>query len=265
MASSGLQELLELIYAPNAVVHMLSGNAIARAVRAHFIVDAALNAMMLTDVLNAPLPIEPDKSNRNDNAEVATMQSDMSEEVIGTPDLDEARVVYEELVEGTVNVEDVCESDVLNRIKDRLHKHAVSAKMSSRTGSLWVQYMGMVDILRKYIRAECTGNWTLHLQTIQNMLPYLAASGHNLYTKSARVYLQQMANLKEEHPDVHQCFEDGLHVIRRSDRLWAGLSSDLIIEQVLMRSMKTSGGLTRGRGMAEQQRLLWLLSKPACA
>ena len=87
-------------------------------------------------VLNAHLPIEPDKSNRNDNAEVATMQSDMSEEVIGTPDLDEARVVYEKLVDGTVTVVDVCESDVLNRIKDRLHKHAVSAKMSSRTGSL---------------------------------------------------------------------------------------------------------------------------------
>ena len=168
----------------------------------------------------------------------------MSEEVIGTPDLDEARVVYEKLVGGTVTVEDVRESDVLNRIKHRLHKHAVSAKMSSRTGSLWVQYMGMVDFLRKYIRAERTGNCALHSQTIQNMLPYLTASGHNLYTKSTRVYLQQMANLKEEHPDVHQRFEDGLHVIRRSDRLWAGLSSDLIIDQVLMRSMKTSGGLT---------------------
>ena len=79
MASSGLQELLELIY---AVVHMLIGKAI---VRAHFIVDAALNAMMLTDVLNAPLPIQPDNS--NDNAEVATMPPDMSDEVIGTLDL----------------------------------------------------------------------------------------------------------------------------------------------------------------------------------
>ena len=79
MASSGLQELLELIY---AVVHMLIRKAI---VRAHFIVDAALNAMMLTDVLNAPLPIQPDNS--NDNAEVATMPPDMSDEVIGTLDL----------------------------------------------------------------------------------------------------------------------------------------------------------------------------------
>ena len=54
-------------------------------------------------------------------------------------------------------------------------------------------------------------------------------------------------------------------MIRRSDRYWAGLSSDLVIEQVLMRSMKTNGGLTRGRGMGEQQRLVWLLSMPACA
>ena len=246
MASSGLQELLELIYAPNAVVHVLSGKAIARGVRAHFIVDAALNTMMLTDVLNTPMLIQPDKSNSNDNADIATMPPAMSDEVIDDPDLDEARLVYEKLVDGTVSVEDICRSDVLNRIKDRLHKPAESAKMSSRTATLWVQYMGMIDILRKYIRAERTGKWALHLQTIQNMLPYLAASGHNLYTKCARVYLQQMANLKEEHPDVHQRFEDGLHVIRRSDRLWAGLSSDLIIEQVLMRSMKTSGGLTRG-------------------
>ena len=40
---------------------------------------------------------------------------------------------------------------------------------------------------------------------------------------------------------------------------WAGLSTDLVIEQVLMRSIKSTGGLTRGRGMAEIQRLLWLL------
>ena len=47
MAASDLQELLELIYAPNAVVHMLIGKAIARAMRGHFIVDAALNVLIL--------------------------------------------------------------------------------------------------------------------------------------------------------------------------------------------------------------------------
>ena len=32
-----------------------------------------------------------------------------------------------------------------------------------------------------------------------------------------------------------------------------------------MKSLKTSGGLTRGRGLTEEQRLIWLLSMPACA
>ena len=123
----------------------------------------------------------------------------------------------------------------------------------------------MIDILRRYIRAERTGNWELHLQTLSEMLPFLAASGHNNYTKSVWIYLQQMSHLQEDHPEVYKHFRKGLHVIRRSDRYWAGLSSDLVIEQVLMRSMKTSGGLTRGRGMTEQQRVIWSLAMPACA
>lgn len=56
--------------------------------------------------------------------------------------------------------------------------------------------MDMIDILRRFIKAERTGNWELHLQTAKDMLPYFAASGHNLYVKSSRVYLQQMDNLK---------------------------------------------------------------------
>ena len=32
-----------------------------------------------------------------------------------------------------------------------------------------------------------------------------------------------------------------------------------------MHSMKTSGGLTRGRGMTETQRFIWLMSHPLCS
>ena len=74
-----------------------------------------------------------------------------------------------------------------------------------------------------------------------------------------------MVPLESAHPVVYHKLIDGIHVVRRSDRKWAGLSTDLGIEQVLMRSMKTSGGLARGRGMTQQQRLIWLLSMPVCA
>ena len=74
-----------------------------------------------------------------------------------------------------------------------------------------------------------------------------------------------MLKLPETNPEVHHKFEEGYHVVRRSNRYWAGLSIDHIIEQVLMRSVKTHGGLTRGKGMTETQCLLWVLSMPACA
>ena len=123
----------------------------------------------------------------------------------------------------------------------------------------------MVDILRKFLKNERTGNWRLHLETVREMLPFFAASGHTLFAKSAHVYLQTMLELLRSHPDLYQKFEAGFHVLRRSDRYWAGLSTYLIIEQVLMRSVKTHGGLTRGRGMTEIQRLVWVLPMPACA
>ena len=69
-----------------------------------------------------------------------------------------------------------------------------------------------------------------------------------------------MSQIHVTHPGLHKHFMNGLHVIRRSNRFWAGFSPDLVIEQVLMCSLKTSGDLTRGRGMIERQRAIWLLS-----
>jgi hypothetical protein len=56
MAGSGLKELLELIYAPNAVEHMLSGKAVSRAIRGHLIIDAALNALLYSAALGVNVP-----------------------------------------------------------------------------------------------------------------------------------------------------------------------------------------------------------------
>ena len=49
MAGSGLKELLEVVFADNAVQHniMLTGNAISRAVCGHMLVDAALNTILV--------------------------------------------------------------------------------------------------------------------------------------------------------------------------------------------------------------------------
>ena len=57
MDASGLKEILEVIYAENAVTQMLSGKAYARAIRGHFLVDTALSSIVLgTIVIAASLP-----------------------------------------------------------------------------------------------------------------------------------------------------------------------------------------------------------------
>lgn len=43
------------------------------------------------------------------------------------------------------------------------------------------------------------------------------------------------------------------------------ISSDLALEQALIRSIKTTGGITRGREFSESPRALWILSMPGCA
>lgn len=41
--------------------------------------------------------------------------------------------------------------------------------------------------------------------------------------------------------------EKSYFTVRRSDKFWCGVWTDMCIEQVLMRSMKIKGGLTHGR------------------
>ena len=163
--------------------------------------------------------------------------------------------IYDNVAEGSISATQLQASLDVQKFYDILLAQK-SSLMTSKNSKLWLQYMDMLDILRKFLKAERTGNWKLHLQALHYMLPYMAASGHNLYTKSVYLYLQDMTTLQESHPEVYAHFLQGHHVIRRSDRFWAGLSLDLAIEQILMRAVKTTGRLTRGRGMSEVQRLV---------
>ena len=170
------------------------------------------------------------------------------------------------ITEGTLPITAVQTSPDMQRFCDiNIMLAQKNSLLISKNSKLWFQYMEMLDILRKFLKAERTGNWKLYLQAIHEILPYLAASGHNLYTKSVYLYLQDMIKLQQLHPEVHAHFLQDYHVIRRSNCFWAGLPLDLAIEKILIKSVKTTGGLTRGRGMSEIQRfLVWLFSRPGC-
>ena len=75
-----------------------------------------------------------------------------------------------------------------------------------------------------------------------------------------QLYVQQMEELPAEICILFA--ESGYFTIPCSDKYWAGVRSDLTIEQVLMRAIKTSGGLTGRRGLYDSTVARWIKSLP---
>jgi len=263
MTGSGLEELLECIYASTTVMHMLSGKAVARAIRGHILVTAALHTKLTQEAFGISSS-QSDECNIEEDEAPEENHTNEKPVVIQPDLLNSAADLYDTVMSGKTAVDSLENYEVLHAISQKIEAER-KVMNNRRTARLWLQYLDMVQILLTFITAERTGNWDLHIDMLKTMLPYLAAAGHNNYTKSLHLQLQEMDQLPEAHPNVYEQFKRGLHVIRRSNRYWAGLSPDLVIEQVLMRSIKTVGGLTRGRGMNENQRLVHLLSTRSCA
>lgn len=321
MKGSGLEEVLETVYGPNAVTHMMSGKAVARALRGHFLVEAALMNKLMAEVL--PANQAEDESSRSQNSDatsIANYQASSSgvniveiekdqhplpessaitvstgsvtpdremesdEEMETTPpatdqscdvhvenklDINEKikiRDLYCGVKDKVIPCDNVAESQELQKLDRCLIELQTALVDRSPTAALWFQYIEYVQTLKLFIRAERIGNWGMHLLAVGKMMNLFAATGHINYAKSSRLYLQMMLMLPNEHPWLHQCFmEQGFHTVRRSSRFWAGLWTDLTIEQALMRSIKSRGGLTRERGVTETVQLQWVYSMHECA
>lgn len=147
------------------------------------------------------------------------------------------------------------ENYLLTQFNDKL----IEYQKRGPTAQLWVQYFRMVSIAKEFIKAERMGDWQAHLNCVKEMLPYFHASAHLPYAKSAHLYLQDMLQLNEVmDPSIYQRFTEGFFTVRRSDKLCCGTSTYMIIEQSMMKSMKTDGGIYRGRSTKESVISKWV-------
>ena len=180
MSGSGLEEVLEQLYATNVIVHIISGKAFARAVRGHLIVHAALQKMIMEELM------EKGSVHLSDLKKLASINSNNE-------------------------VEDV--SIIVEKVENAI-KNWKKEMTEFRTANYWYQYVQYVSLENTFIRAERTGDWHLHLSSVKKMLNMFAATGHIHYAKSARLYLQQMLELPVKYPSVYDAFVNkGYHSI----------------------------------------------------
>lgn len=136
---------------------------------------------------------------------------------------------------------------------------------SSRTARLWCNYFKLVNIIKLFVRAERSGNWSLHTHCLKLMIPIFYATGHNNYAKSTHIYLQQIQKLHNMSPENYEKFvSEGMFTVRRTNNFWSGTWTDMVIEQNLMRSIKTTGGLTHGRGFTNSSLARWIAGMSVC-
>ena len=135
MSNSGLENILETIFAKNSIDHIMSGKIIYRAIRGHIIVDSVLNGLLLSKIFHDPISTI-EKGNKMDLSNATDMLYSKFEKLHGA------------MMGGGAMEE------VLREPLDELEKLLSAQKedlQSSKMARFWLQYMSMVDILKTYI------------------------------------------------------------------------------------------------------------------
>ena len=237
MDGSGLKDILETIYGENAVVHMMSGKAVQRSFRGHLLISQCLTNLIVSKIID-------DEPKFQDYVE-------------------QIEKLYSQIESGEIGLDTFMTPVCLGTVSTALATRKEALCKCSETSKLWLNYQRMLEVAQELIEADRTGSWEMHLHAVSECLPIFAAAGHSNYLKSGYLYLQKISELESiKHAEVYQKFINSFHVVRRSNHYWAGLGSDLVVEQTLMRSLKSTGGLTRESGMTEHQRALWTMSTP---
>ena len=123
MRGSGIETLLGTVYAQNTVDHMISGHAYARALRGHFLVCAALNALMLEENIDCLTDIN----------------------------LSQFRNVYNSLFDVSSETISIVNESVVTKLSQTLDKISANLSSQNRTGKLWINYLRHINILRLFI------------------------------------------------------------------------------------------------------------------
>ena len=131
-------------------------------------------------------------------------------------------------------------------------------KSPSHSASGHHNYIEMVSLLIRFIRASRIADWKLHLQCVFRMAPWRFAYERQNYARFMS-YWVQMVQLAATHPAAHAFLQEGGFPLQRSENAFAQLALDQAIEQSINRATKTTGGIVGfSRHPATVQR--WILT-----
>ena len=90
----------------------------------------------------------------------------------------------------------------------------------SKTTKLWVDVViKSVFLCCRCLQAEREGDWALHINAVEDMLPLFYAAGHMNYARDGLLYLNDMKNMPKT---VLDHFMKGEHTVQHTKSFFNG-------------------------------------------
>lgn len=167
MKDTGFREVLFTVYGDNIVNKIISGDQYSRALLTHTLVLSALFWKI----------IKKWKSKYKTFGENIRLVENRS--FLFTGEIDEFR-----------------SDDIFIEIGEAIEQEMEDIEKGNLTCKLWIQNCRMVLIFIDFLSAEKMGDWDLHLECLERMLPIFHAIGYFSYAKCVAIHLHNMTNLK---------------------------------------------------------------------
>lgn len=222
---SGIEDLLieSGVYGSGTVSHLLTGKSYNRGMRGHKLLMEAMFRLEW----QAFVTWLPSHGGINEAAVV------------------QAVTACRQAVQDDENIEEALQQlkQHLRTVDEQFTMFKNEARSKSDLFAFWDDYVTMVQLLLQFIRAERSGDWSLHLSAAAGMTPHFFAMDRQNYSRWLPVYLADMNRLLETHPTVHQELVTGNHAVSRSNQPFAQVWTDMALEQSINLDSKTKGGI----------------------
>ena len=232
-SGSEQEQMWSTAYAEGSVPQVMSGHSYSRALRAHILSVQAVASVLLS----APGALDQVYA-------VAIHRT------------------WYDLIHENIAIEDALSTKEVFQVAHILEQEIEKARKLGRTAKLWIQHFDRVIALLRFIRAERTGDWG---RVDRRLGPsHYECAGDVVHIP--RCCSPPICKVSSAVPadDFEKYINQGYFTIRRTNKFWAGVWTDMTIEQVLMKMMKVQGGLTRGRGITDTVLVYFICALPPC-
>ena len=103
--------------------------------------------------------------------------------------------------------------------------------------------LSIANLLQDLICADRTGDWEIHLRTVEKLLSIFQQCYTTNYLRYTSFYLEEMRQLPDEFPEIYDQFKNGEFVVIGKPGAFNAVSPDMKLEQTIERSKKSHSGI----------------------